>query len=130
MGQKNSTIQTFIDTYFIKAIQEMCKQMLGDVCAKNELSLWREKHQHQRYNREVARINDNLEFFECGATKLTKKDLIKDVIAKDLQGKLKTEFIMNIRAQVQGSQLCHQNHPRLQAICKSQDQDEYCKNQL
>ena len=40
-------------------------------------------------------INDNLEFFESGASKLLERELIKDVIAKNLQWEMKAEFIRN-----------------------------------
>ena len=41
----------------------------------------------------LQEINNNLEFFESGASKLSERELIKDIIPKNLQGKIKAEFV-------------------------------------
>ena len=43
----------------------------------------------------LQEINDNLEFFERGESKSSKRELIKDVIAKNLWGEIKAEFVQN-----------------------------------
>ena len=40
----------------------------------------------------LQEMNDNFEFFKIGASKLMEKELIKDVIAKNFQGKIKTDL--------------------------------------
>ena len=39
----------------------------------------------------LQEINDNFEFFEKGASTLAEKELINDVIAKNLRGEIKVE---------------------------------------
>ena len=43
----------------------------------------------------LQEINDNLEFFKSGALKLLEKELIKHMIAKNLQVDIEVEFVRN-----------------------------------
>ena len=83
----------------MKAIQKTWEQMLGDDALKEQIE-WMKKATFPDTDPEEAieriqEINDNLEFFESGASKLSERELIKEVIAKNLRGEIKAEFIRN-----------------------------------
>ena len=93
------TIHILNDASFMKAIKKMWEQVL-EANALEEQIEWMKKATFPNTDPEEAiegpqEINDNLEFFESGASKFSERELIKDIIAKNLWGEIKTEFIQN-----------------------------------
>ena len=83
----------------MKAIQKTCEQMLGDDALEEQIE-WMKKATFPDTDPEEAikrlqENNNNLEFFESGGTKMSERELIKDVIAKNLRGEIKAEFVRN-----------------------------------
>ena len=97
--KNTAAIQTCNDVNFTKAIQETCKQMEDDALEEQiewmkKATLTSETDLKDAIHR-LKEINNNLKFFKSSARRLMEKELINDVIAKNLPGKFKAEFIRN-----------------------------------
>ena len=83
----------------MKAIQKTCEQMFRDDALKKQIK-WMKKATFFDTDPEEAieqlqEINNNLEFFKNGRSKMLEQQLIEEVIAKNLWAKIKAEFVWN-----------------------------------
>ena len=108
----------------MKAFQKTCEQMFWDDALKEQVEWMKKKCFWVTPTPKKLSRDWKKSFFKNGTVKLTKKEIIKDVIVTNLWDKVKAEFVRS------GSIWCYQNHLRLQERCHSQGWDQWCKKHL